>query len=224
VALFGAESTRTLLLGILLVIGLAALLLSYSRASIAAGLFALVLTILAAGRFQVLRARLVVAALLLAAAAVPLLQLGWERLVLRYATTLDNTGFRTTVWADSLGLIADFPWAGSGFGTFAAAYSLVRSADIRLFFAHAHNDPLQVVVEGGLLGACFLGLLVLPVGARMAATFAGAKGTLAVGFAAGLVAILLDSLVSFNFHIPSNAAVAAVLGGCVLGLPWNDPS
>jgi hypothetical protein len=36
--------------------------------------------------------------------------------------------------------------------------------------------------------------------------------------------MLLHALIDFNFHIPSNAAVAAVLGGMLLGLPWQRRS
>ena len=68
--------------------------------------------------------------------------------------------------------------------------------------------------------ACLL-LILIPLLGRTTRSIGGAKGTLAVGFATGLVAFLLHGLVDFNFHIPSNAAIAAVLSGMLLGLPWK---
>ena len=67
----------------------------------------------------------------------------------------------------------------------------------------------------------FVSLLAIPLIRCGVRSLAGAKGTLAVGFAAALAAMLLHSLVDFNFHIPANAATAAILAGSLLGLPWT---
>ena len=226
VDLFGRDGIRTLFLTVLLVVGIAGLLLSLSRAGTALGLGALIGTIAAAGQ-RGLRARLVVAALVLAMATVPLLQIGADRLTVRYSKTADDlavSGGRMEIWKGAADIGADFPVFGAGFGTFAAAYPLYRSPDVRRFFNHAHNDLLQVFAEGGALGLLFLGMILAPVASRLVRAFTGAEGTLAVGFAAGLAAVLLHALVDFNFHIPSNGAVAALLAGALLGLPWRRRS
>jgi O-antigen ligase len=226
VALLGREGGPGIALGLLLVVGLAGLLLSYSRAGIALGLLALVLTLLVAGRAHRPRARVLLVALVVAAALVPLAQIGADRLLRRYleSTEVTDPGARTTVWADTLALAADFPLAGCGFGSFAATYPLYRSAEVRKFYAHAHNDPLQALAEGGALGFVLLALALAPVLAALPRALSGGKGTLGVGVAAGLAAWLLNSLVDFNAHIPSNAATAAVLDGAILGLPWKRPA
>ena len=224
-ALLGHEGSRNLLLGLLLIVGLAGLLASLSRAGIAFGLLALAATILIGGRFQRLQVRVVVAALILAVALVPLAQLGAERLIDRYARSAENLvsdGGRARVWLDTLDMGASFPLCGVGFGAFRSAYPLHRSPDVRLLYVHAHNDLLQAAAEGGAVGLLFLGLLLAAVGRSAIRGLAGLEGTLGVGFAAGLVAILLHALVDFNFHIPSNAAVAAVLAGCLGGLPCRN--
>ena len=43
-------------------------------------------------------------------------------------------------------MATDFPAVGSGFGTFAVAYPLYRSPEIRLFYRHTHNDVLAPCV------------------------------------------------------------------------------
>ena len=108
-----------------------------------------------------------------------------------------------------------------GFGTFSVAYPLYRSPSVRLFNDHAHNDLLQAWTEGGTVGLILLLLLLVPLIRRLVSALSGARGPGAVGIAAGLTALMLHALVDFNFHIPANAAIAAVLAGGILGLPWS---
>ena len=224
-AWLSGEGARVWLLALLFAMGLAGLLLSYSRAGIALGLLACGLTLVATARPGGVKLRLVIALLVAAAAAVPLLQIGTERLIARYADTPEELGgARLRVWADSLSLVRAQPLTGCGFGAFAASYPLVRSQEIRRLFVHVHNDFLQTWVEGGALGGGLLLIVLLPLGSVAVRTLAGAKGPLAVGFAAGLAAVLLHSLVDFSFHMPANAATAAALAGVLLGLPWKRPS
>ncbi len=223
---FGAEGSRTLLAGLLVAVGFAGLLLSFSRAGIAAGLVALVLTSLAAGR-RGLRTRLAVILVLAALAAMPLLQIGADRLLASYGRAgeeIADAGGRGTVWRDTVSMFAAYPVVGSGFGTFSAAYPMFRSASVRYYYDHAHNDPLQFLAEGGVVGAALLVLLLLPLWKRAVFLLTGEGGALAAGFAAGLVAMALHALVDFNFHIPSNAATGAILSGMVLGIPWKERS
>jgi O-antigen ligase len=147
---------------------------------------------------------------------------GADRLAARYATALEDLAHtRGRVVADSLELLGAFPVAGCGFGTYAAAYPLVRAPEVRLFYAHAHNDPLEFLVEGGLLGAGLMALAAVPLARLLRRALAGAKGALGVGIAAGVLVILVHGLVDFNFHIPANAVAASALAGALLGLPWK---
>lgn len=218
------EPSRALLIGLATVLGLAGLLLSFSRTGIALGLGALGWTWFLSGGRRV-RTSVVVAAAIVLVAAVPLLQIGADRLADRYAAASDELtaeGGRVVVWRDTAAMAARFPITGTGFGTFAEVYPRYRSPEVRLLYQHAHNDALQFLAEGGAIGVGFLLCVLIPVARRGTAGLGGAFGVLGVGAAAGLVALLLHSLVDFNFRIPSNAALAAILGGVVLGLPsWH---
>ncbi len=221
------DGSRSLVLGLLLVIGLAGLLASFSRAGTALGLAGVVGTLFVAGRGRRVSRRLVPALLILAVAAVPLMQIGADRLLDRFAQSAEDfasTGSRAQVWGDTLAMAADFPVVGTGFGTFSAIYPVYRSQEVRHFWAHAHNDLLQAGAEGGLLGIVLLLLVVVPIVIVAVRALTGAKGTLGIGFAAGLLAVLLHGLIDFNFHIPANAAIASILAGTLLGLPWVDRS
>ena len=225
VAWLSPAGSRNLLLGLLLMVGLAGLLLSFSRAGIALGLFALCLTIVSATGSRGVGQRVIIAVLVIAAAGLPLAQVGSDRLIQRFersAEDLQSEEGRLTVWKDTVRIAADFPLFGTGYGTFAEIYPMYRSPEVRKFYRHAHNDGLQAIAEGGIVGAGFLILLTFPVVTLTVAALRGAKGTLGVGFAAGLSAVLLHSLVDFPFHIPATAATAAILSGALMGLPWSD--
>jgi len=225
--MLGAEGSRTLILALLLVAGLAGLLTSFSRAGIALGVLAVTGTILASRVLRSWRSRAMVVLLVVVAAAIPLLQIGGERLVERYAHTsqaISEPGARGVVWIDTLEIAAAFPIAGSGFGTFSEIYPLFRSPEVRKRYRHAHNDLLQAVAEGGLVGTLFLVLLLAPILRGIGTGLAGRKGILGIGVAAGLSAMLLHALIDFNFHIPANAATASVLAGAILGLSCIDRS
>ena len=86
------------------------------------------------------------------------------------------------------------------------------------------NLILRALIIAGLIGFGFFLLILVPVLGQLTRAIAGAKGTLAVGFACGLVALMLHGLIDFNFHIPSNALVGAALAGTLLGLPWKHAS
>lgn len=223
----GGEGSRNLILALLLALGLAGLLASLSRAGIAIGILALVTTVLTAGRFAPPRVRVAMAAALISLAAIPWLALGSERLIDRYsesAVSLAAPSGRLQVWEDTLRMTRAHALAGTGLGTFAAAYPSYRSPRVRLFYAHAHNDLLQFAAEAGVPGLSLLILLLAILIARARRGLGGGYGPLGAGFAAALLAILLHGLVDFNFHIPANAAVAAVLAGSLEGLHWRSAS
>lgn len=221
----GGEGGRALLLGLLLLMCLAGLLASFSRAGIALGLGAFLATFLLGARSTRLRARLAAALLLLGVALVPLAQIGAERLMARYSDAADDfaaAGGRARVWQDSVRMAAAFPGLGTGLGTFDVAYPLFRSPDVRLRYRHAHNDLIQAAVEAGIVGLVFLGLLLAPLVRAIVGGWTRSRGLLGVGVAAALTALLLHSLIDFNLHIPANAAAGAILAGCMLGLPWKS--
>ena len=68
-----------------------------------------------------------------------------------------------------------------------------------------HCEPLQLLFEGGLIADALAGVWIWIHRRELVGTRAGA----------GVVAILVDSLWSFPFHVPTVAAGACVLMGLV---------
>jgi len=223
---FGAEGSRDLLLVLLLACGIGGLLTSNSRAGIALGLLSLGVTAIAVGGGKA-RIRLALLAAVAIAAAIPLVQLGPERLVESYLESgqeMHEAGGRPTVWRDTIGMATAFPLTGSGFGTFASVYPLFRSGEVRQFYQHAHLDLLQLAAEGGIVAVVLMALVLVPVARAIARGLAGRQGSLAPGLAAGLGAVLLHSWVDFPFHLPAIAATSAVVAGALLTESWREPT
>ncbi len=80
----------------------------------------------------------------------------------RLRSESDISSSRFGIWANTLSLIAQHPWAGVGWGEFNLAWSLTPFPHRPgAFFDHTHNLPLQLVVELGVpLGLGVTALLV----------------------------------------------------------------
>lgn len=105
----------------------------------------------------------------------------------------DISSSRFSVWHDSLTLISEHPWIGVGFGEFNFAWTLHafpnRSGH---FFTNAHNLPLQLAVELGLvLAAVVLGLLAWALWRAIALARDGGDASGLRVRRAGLVMLLL---------------------------------
>jgi O-antigen ligase len=74
----------------------------------------------------------------------------------------DISSSRFAIWRDTLTLIAQQPWRGTGWGEFNLAWTLTPLPQRpTAFFDHAHNLPLHLLAELGLpLGSAVLMLLV----------------------------------------------------------------
>jgi O-antigen ligase len=93
-----------------------------------------------------------------------------------------------------------------------------------LFYAHAHEDLLQLAAEGGLAALALLAVVLVALFRVLMRRFTDTSDPVATGAGFGLTALLVHGLVDFNFHIPSNAAIASVLAGVLFGASWNSRS
>ena len=150
---------------------------------------------------------------------------GFDRIARRLSDvpvtdTATPTG-RLQAWSDTLRIIHDFPWTGSGLDTYGRAMLVYQTGDRRLQFQEAHNEYLQLAAEGGLLVAipclAVLGIFVRDLRRRFnEAPRDGTTYWLRVGAVVGLVGIALQSAVEFSLQMPGNAALFAVLAAVAL--------
>jgi putative inorganic carbon (HCO3(-)) transporter len=226
IAALGPDGSKALLFGLGALTGVAGLLLSFSRAGTALGLVAIAGTAAVVLRGRPVR-RFAAIAIVVVIAAIPLVDIGADRLFARFAIAGDDyrgSGGRLDVARDTLRMIAAFPAAGCGFGAFTWAYPAFSSPQVRLHYTHAHNDLLQLGAEGGLASIALLAVVLVAVARSGARALRTGSDPVVTGAAFGLGALLVHGLVDFNFHIPANAAIAAVLAGILFGASWNGRS
>lgn len=137
---------------------------------------------------------------------------GWDQIFERFAKLKNTQGIiyesRLDFWKDSLDIIKHFTLTGAGIGAFSHIYPLHRSIVSDLFLTHAHNDYLELLAEGGVIGFvivfCFLAVLFY----KTYKTFSTRRDAISIylymGSVTALVAILLHSFTDFNLHIGAN--------------------
>src|ERR1051326_6537997 len=115
---------------------------------------------------------------------------------------------RADIWRTTIRMVRDHPLFGTGLGTYHTVYPSYADSDKLFGLDYAHNDYLQAVADGGAVG----GILVVWF---IVATFWSirhgihARDALLAGLtlaaAAGIFAVLIQSLSDTDVQIPSNA-------------------
>lgn len=128
---------------------------------------------------------------------------------------------RFDIWKDSLGLVRDFPLTGTGAGSFLHAYPAYRTIRGEGIANHAHNDHLELLTDGGIIGAGLFICFIAAVLKQSYRAFLQRKDRYArhifAGSLAGVAAFLLHGLTDFNFFIGANGLYLFLL----LGLAVN---
>lgn len=131
-----------------------------------------------------------------------------------------SSNTRVTLWKTSLLAWEQFPFLGSGLGTFREAFRRVQPRELSGLVEHAHSDFLQLLVTGGVIGAAlavvlFTSLFVLLLQAWSSQRHREESALVLAGFGA-LLSLTLHGLLEFNLSIPVIPATLA----CVLGCSW----
>lgn len=136
-------------------------------------------------------------------------------------------GYRVEAARATFELFRRFPIAGSGLGTFQAAFPLVQPPTIPGFWRHAHSDWVELLATTGLIGAALLATGLFFYGRRLRQVVL--HGERSEGRAAGLaalgalVAVGVHSLADFGLTIPANALALAVVAGAAVATQLADP-
>lgn len=155
-------------------------------------------------------------------------QYGLEKLAQRIEQTDLRTEQRTLALRDLVPVVKQHGFIGAGPGAFPAAFSPHRSADLRGYFDHAHNDYAEALIETGIPGCALLGLIAgttLVHGVRiMRRRRDPMAGAIAFAGTMGLVSLGIHSLVDFNLHIPAVAATLVTLMALTLSVSGRSRS
>jgi len=125
---------------------------------------------------------------------------------------------RRSVWGDTLTMFAANPILGIGLGAFETIYPIYGRGDGTMLIQFAHNDFLQVLSDGGLVGGAIALWFIIVIARAMTRVTKAADPflrALGLGSAAGILALLVHSLFDFNLQIPSNALLFLILSAVV---------
>lgn len=122
---------------------------------------------------------------------------------------------RLVGWRAAGGMLRDFLFTGSGFGSFRDVFPHYMPAGESARWAQLHNDYYEVLLEGGLVAAALLLWLLWGFGARVLRrrVWHGEPGfdPEALGLLLGLAALFVHASFDFNHQIPANALLFTTL-------------
>lgn len=136
---------------------------------------------------------------------------------------VDLTTGRLNLWSDTLSIIGSTWLVGVGAGGFDQAYRIVRDDPSFTMSTHAHNEPLQLVAEHGVLVAILVVLVVaciVRIGLQALAYWTDRpdRRLQIAGFLGGAGALLSAGMVSFPFRLQSHAILLVMCLAGVIGL------
>lgn len=121
---------------------------------------------------------------------------------------------RNFIWNSTLDLIRNEPVLGVGFGGYPVAITRFDTSGGKQSMQQAHNDYLEVLANGGIVGFALFGAFGAQVVSKI---FRNMKSTdrftrsSCFGAAIGIFGVLIHSFVDFGLHIVINALILAVL-------------
>lgn len=131
---------------------------------------------------------------------------------------------RVGIWRDAWNIGLMFPLTGTGLNTYGIATLFYQTHSLRLHFAQAHNDYLQLFAEGGLLLCVPAAIAALLFARRVGSRLREDRETSSMiwirrGAIAGLVAIATQEVGEFSLQMPGNAFLFVILSAVALARP-----
>jgi len=134
---------------------------------------------------------------------------GLEKLQQRFAETSFASETRDEVVIDSLPILQQYGWQGTGGGSFYTVFPAYQPQVYSGFYDHAHNDYLQFAIEIGIPMTLLLGLMLIwslwqNLQVMRLSDHKLHRG-LAFGCAMATVHMLIHCTVDFNLQAPATA-------------------
>jgi O-antigen ligase len=111
-------------------------------------------------------------------------------------------------------MIKEHPLMGIGFGGYWTAIPQYHNASGRWTPQQAHNDYLELMASGGIIGVLLAGwffFLLIKITLERLRSVAALRRAACFGAIISLFGIAVHSLVDFGLHIPINALVCLAL-------------
>lgn len=121
---------------------------------------------------------------------------------------------RRDIWRLSWLMFKAHPIMGAGFGGYWAEVPVFHQASGRLTPQQAHNDYLEVLASGGIVGVAlfvWFAIAVVSQARRAMNALDGFQRAAACGAAIAIVGVAVHSIFDFGLHITANALVFVAL-------------
>ncbi|MDZ4695680.1 MAG: O-antigen ligase family protein [Deltaproteobacteria bacterium] len=128
-----------------------------------------------------------------------------------FSAERDNPQSKQFAWRNSIPMIRDFGWTGSGRGAFESAFGRYNTEGGKVTYPWIENTPLQIAIDFGLPIATIA--FVLLILAFWSAAMVVRRQPEFLGALGGLVALFLHDLADFSFEIPGVMLPALALAG-----------
>jgi len=133
----------------------------------------------------------------------------------------NTTTSRFAIAKDSLRMFTGRPILGWGLGNFALVYPQYQSYYSLFLINHAHNDYLEALTEGGIIGfgamVWFVVVLFRSSTRKLGEWSTDARASMRLAALVGCTGMLIHGLYDFNLHIPGNAAMFFALSWIATG-------
>jgi O-antigen ligase len=127
---------------------------------------------------------------------------------------------RGWIWKDTLAMFRDNPVTGVGLGAYPTAYPIYSQSD-ELNESQAHNDYLQALADGGIIGgaiALWFLIAIFRAISRSCRSRDPLLAGVALGCGGGIVGLLVHSFFDFNLQLPSTSLLFLILTAIVAQL------
>ncbi|MBW2328494.1 MAG: O-antigen ligase family protein, partial [Deltaproteobacteria bacterium] len=140
--------------------------------------------------------------------------LGWDPIMHKFSNIWGeqglNTSSRLPVLLDSINMARDFILTGSGFGTYEVAFPAYRTVPgDSIYFDHAHNDYIELLATGGLIGfllaAWFIVAVLFHVIRKVSRRREQYNILVTTAALTGILGLLLHCFVDFQMYNGANA-------------------
>ena len=169
-----------------------------------------------------LPARILLLVVLLAGVVVGTLWIGGDRLATRFEDLSGSVspaetrmgGSRIEIWRATWRMFKANPVSGVGLGGYWAAITAYHDASGSLTPQEAHNDYLELLASGGIVGAALGCWFLIVLGKRIKSNLRSQnlfRRGVRYGAVLGIFGVLVHSLFDFGLHMLVNALVFAAL-------------
>jgi O-antigen ligase len=138
----------------------------------------------------------------------------------------DLSSGRLQYWNVALQIFRDHPLIGAGLDAFGVAYTRYDPSGGAFRVEQAHNDYLQMLADGGIVGMLIAVVFIVLLVKRSLNVIGSTRDTFrrsaAIGAFAGCVAVLVHSFFDFPLRTPANAFFFLLLAAIATVSVIND--